>query len=90
MRYVGLDVHRRVSSFCLLDEHGRKLSSRTVQGSYSKVVEAMEFVESYSRKLSGADVGPLSCGAAAGCSLGCSPPEADKPQVRVRNRCRAP
>ena len=45
MWYVGLDAHTRVSSFCVLDEHGRKLFGRTVHGSYSKVVKAMESVK---------------------------------------------
>ena len=42
MWYVGLDVHRRVSSFYVPDRHGRRRFSRTVHGSYGKVVEAME------------------------------------------------
>jgi transposase len=45
MWYVGLDVHARQSSFCVLDGQGRKLFSRTVHGSYSKVVGAMEAVK---------------------------------------------
>jgi len=45
MWYVGLDVHARQSSFCVLDAQGRKLLSRTVHGSYSKVVKEMESVK---------------------------------------------
>jgi len=45
MWYVGLDVHARRSSFCVLDGRGRKLFSRTVRGSYSKVVKEMESVK---------------------------------------------
>ncbi len=39
MRYVGLDVHWRQSTICVLDSRGRKLSTKTVQGSWSKVLE---------------------------------------------------
>jgi transposase len=39
MRYVGLDVHFRQSTICVLDGRGRKMLSRTVRGSWSKVLE---------------------------------------------------
>lgn len=35
MRYVGLDVHLRQSTFCVLDERGRKLMTRTVHGTWA-------------------------------------------------------
>ncbi len=41
MRYVGLDVHWRQSTLCLLDEHGRKVLSRTVRGAWSDVLEEL-------------------------------------------------
>ena len=41
MRYVGLDVHVRQSTFCVLDGKGQKLLTRTVRGPVSKVVEAL-------------------------------------------------
>ncbi len=41
MRYVGLDVHWRQSTICVLDEHGRKLWTRTVRGSWCTVVEEL-------------------------------------------------
>ena len=39
MRYVGLDVHFRQSTICVLDDHGRRVLSRTVRGPWSKVLE---------------------------------------------------
>ena len=39
MRYVGLDVHRRQSTICVLDHRGQKLSTQTIRGGWSKVLE---------------------------------------------------
>jgi transposase len=39
MRYVGLDVHWKQSTLCVLDERGRKILSRTVRGRWSEVLE---------------------------------------------------
>jgi transposase len=39
MRYVGLDVHWRQSTICVLDHRGRKLSTQTIRGGWSKVLE---------------------------------------------------
>ncbi|MHC4083138.1 MAG: IS110 family transposase, partial [Planctomycetota bacterium] len=39
MRYVGLDVHWRQSTICVLDHRGRKLLNRTIKGPWSKVLE---------------------------------------------------
>jgi len=39
MRYVGLDVHFRQSTICVLDDHGRRVLSRRVRGPWSKVLE---------------------------------------------------
>ena len=41
MRYVGLDVHWRQSTICVLDTRGRKLSTQTIKGSWSKVLEEL-------------------------------------------------
>ena len=35
MRYVGLDAHWRQSTFCVLDDRGRKILSRTIKGPWS-------------------------------------------------------
>lgn len=45
MYYVGLDVHWQQSTFCVLDENGKKLSSRTVQGSWDKLLMALGVVK---------------------------------------------
>ena len=42
MRYVGLDVHWRQSSICVLDTRGRKLSAQAIQGGWSTVLEELE------------------------------------------------
>ena len=39
MRYVGLDAHWRQSTYCVLDECGRKIRTRTIKGAWSDVVE---------------------------------------------------
>jgi len=41
MRYVGLDVHWRQSTICVLDGRGRKLSTQTIRGGWSKVLEEL-------------------------------------------------
>ncbi len=41
MRYVGLDVHSRQSTICVLDGRGRKLSMQTIRGGWSKVLEEL-------------------------------------------------
>ncbi len=37
MRYVGLDAHLRQSTFCVLDDRGRKIMTRTVKGTWAAV-----------------------------------------------------
>ena len=41
MQHVGLDVHWRQSTICVLDDRGRKTLSRTVKGPWSTVVEEL-------------------------------------------------
>lgn len=41
MRYVGMDVHARQTTICVLDEHGRKERTWTIHGSWEKVLEAL-------------------------------------------------
>ena len=38
MWYVGLDVHAKQSTYCLLDERGKALRTRTVKGPWDKVL----------------------------------------------------
>ena len=45
MRYVGLDVHVRQSTFCVLDHRGRKLMTRTVKGSVPSVVAELAMLK---------------------------------------------
>jgi transposase len=37
VRYVGLDVHLRQSTICVLDKQGRKIASKTIHGPWAKV-----------------------------------------------------
>ena len=39
MRYVGLDVHQRMTAVCILDENGKKEKSFTFKGHFSKLEE---------------------------------------------------
>jgi transposase len=41
MWYVGLDVHFRQSTFCVLDEHGQKVRTETIKGPWDKVLLAL-------------------------------------------------
>ena len=45
MRYVGLDVHWRQSTFCVLDANGKKLGTRTIVGPWDKVLLALSQVK---------------------------------------------
>ena len=42
MWFVGLDVHWKRSTYCILDDHGRKVTSRTVHGGWHKVVAELK------------------------------------------------
>ncbi len=42
MRYVGLDAHLRQSTFCVLDDRGRKIMTRTAKGSWAAVCAELE------------------------------------------------
>ena len=41
MHYVGLDAHWRRSTFCVLDDRGRKLQTKTIRGPWAGVVEEL-------------------------------------------------
>jgi transposase len=41
MYFVGLDVHQKRSSMCILDSAGKQVKRREVKGSWAKVVEAV-------------------------------------------------
>jgi transposase len=38
---VGLDVHQRSSTLCILDEHGKRVKQQQVRGSWQKVIELL-------------------------------------------------
>jgi transposase len=38
MRYVGMDVHLRQTTICILDENGKRVKMGTVKGAWDKVV----------------------------------------------------
>jgi hypothetical protein len=41
MRYVGVDVHLRSSTICVLDQRGRKILTRTIKGPFTAVVDEL-------------------------------------------------
>lgn len=45
MWYVGLDIHQKRSSICVLNEHGERVRSQTVIGPWSKLLEALGTIE---------------------------------------------
>ena len=44
MRYIGIDVHLRQSTICVLDQRGRKILSRTVKGHFTAVVDELRSI----------------------------------------------
>jgi transposase len=44
MNYVGLDVHYRMSSICILNQNGQKIKCETVHGGWSKLLERLQTV----------------------------------------------
>jgi transposase len=45
MYYVGLDVHYRTSTYCILNHHGREVKSETVRGHWPKLLEHLAMIE---------------------------------------------
>lgn len=39
--YLGLDVHQRSSTYCLLDRYGQVVQTRTVRGHWSKLIDEL-------------------------------------------------
>jgi transposase len=46
MRYVGIDVHLRMSAVCILNENGKKEKEFTFKGHFSKLAEALQEIPS--------------------------------------------
>lgn len=59
MYYVGLDVHHRVSTYCIMNANGRVIKRQTVRGGWRKAVEDL-----------GEQPGPLSVCFEASCGYG--------------------
>ena len=45
MWYVGLDVHAKQSTFCVLDDNGKRVKTHTVKGSWNDVLGHLERIE---------------------------------------------
>ena len=45
MQYVGMDVHWRQTTICILDENGRRVKMFAVRGSWQKVLEELRRIE---------------------------------------------
>lgn len=45
MNYVGLDVHWRTSTMCILNENGRKVKQETVRGGWAKLLERVRRID---------------------------------------------
>ena len=44
MRYVGIDVHQRMSSVCILDENGKKEKTINVLGHWGKLSAVLQSI----------------------------------------------
>ena len=42
MRYIGLDVHKRMTAVCILDENGKKEKPFVVRGDWIKLMEVAQ------------------------------------------------
>jgi transposase len=45
MYYVGLDVHYRTSTYCILNGHGRELKCETVRGHWPKLLDRLATIK---------------------------------------------
>jgi transposase len=45
MYYVGLDVHYRTSTYCILNHHGREVKCETVRGHWPKLLERLGMIK---------------------------------------------
>jgi len=59
MNYIGLDVHWRTSTYCVLNEEGARVMERTVRGGWDRLVEELSRID-----------GPVSIGYEASCGYG--------------------
>ena len=45
MRYVGMDIHWKTTTICILDENGRRVKRETIRNDWSKVLEYCRQIE---------------------------------------------
>ncbi len=45
MHYVGLDVHYRTSTYCILNHNGREVKCETVRGHWPKFLECLAMIK---------------------------------------------
>ena len=45
MWYIGLDAHKSQWTFCVLDENGKKVLTKTVHGDWPMLVKALATIE---------------------------------------------
>jgi len=45
MRYVGLDVHYRSSTYCVLEENGREVECETIRGHWPQLLDRLKRIE---------------------------------------------
>jgi len=45
MYYVGLDVHYRTSTYCILNAHGREVKCETVRGHWAKLLDRLATIK---------------------------------------------
>jgi transposase len=45
MYYVGLDLHKRQSTFCVLDDNGQRVEQKTVHAPWAKVVQEVSKIK---------------------------------------------
>lgn len=45
MQYVGMDVHWRQTTICILDENGRRVKTFNIRGPWQKVLEELGRIE---------------------------------------------
>jgi transposase len=45
MYYVGLDVHYRTSTYCILNHHGREVKCQTVRGHWPQLLEHLAMIK---------------------------------------------
>jgi len=45
MYYVGLDVHYRTSTYCVLNSDGREFKCETIRGHWTKLLDRLAIIK---------------------------------------------